>query len=276
MVSSITTNTKITQTPSEEKKKDNDFFRFFEKWGEQLDFIRLPNKVIGTWLGWAEYMLLPSQPLSLITDRRLTIKAVTSTFAIPKFFIKQVKLFETCYDLKNKLSAKPAGLGKIIEDVKKTFLAFLAAITATIKVPQILDKTRIFDLNKISRALPTILAKSECLLSLGLYGMKVIDTGWTLCSQLKRKNRSLADRKWSSSPKVTKSLQKLGSNSLKVISNSFSAAALFLGSCANPLASLVISILSVIASLLGKIGCRSDIFWKDSKRAEDAFASLPA
>ncbi len=277
MVSSISISTQIAKNPSEEKKKDNYFFRFVEKYGEQLDFIRLPNKAIGALLGWAEYMPLSSQLLSFIADRRYSIKTVTSTFAIPKFFIKQVKLFEACHHLKNRLSVQRlAGLDKVIEDVKKIFLAFLAATIATIKVPQLLDKTRIIDLNKISRMLPSVLAKSECLLSIGLYSMKVVDTTWVLRSQLKRENLSLADWKWSSSPKVTKTLLRLGSNSLQIISNSIAAAALFLGWYTNPLASLGVSMLSVTISILSKIDCHSHFFWKDSKRTEAAIASLPA
>lgn len=278
LVSSISTNTQIVKNPSEDKKKDNYFFRFIEKCGEQLDIIRFPNKVISTLLGWKEYLPLPSQLLSFLSDRRHTIKTVTSTFALPKFFIKQIKLLETCNHLKNRLCAQVAvGVDKVVENVKKVFLAFLSATIATIKLPQVLDKTRIIDLSKISKMLPNVLAKCEGLLSIGLYSMKVVDTTWLLHSQLKKETRPLADWKWSSSPKVTKTLLKLASNSLKVFSNSVSTAVLFLGWCTNPLVSFGVSLLSLSVSVLGKVGSHSTFFRKDdSKRTEAAFASLPA
>ncbi len=259
------------------KEKAGGFFRSVKKFGEQLDFIRLPNKVISTLFRWTEYIPLPSQLLSFFADRYHSIKEVTSTFAIPKFFIKQAKLFEACYHLQSRWSAQGfARLDKIVKDIKNFFFSFLSATIATIKLPQILDKTRIIDLNRISRALPSILAKSECLLSLGLSSMKVIDTTWTLRSQLKRENRSLADWKWNSSPTVTKTLLKLGSNSLTVISNSISAAALFLGRHVNPLVSLVVSTISISAALFSKVACHSKLTGKDSRCADKAYFSLPA
>jgi hypothetical protein len=275
-VSLTSINTQVTENLSEEKRRGNFFFRFVEKYGEQLDIIRFPNKVISTLLGWTEYMPLPSQLLSFLADRRHVIKTVTSTFALPYFFVKQIKLLEMCNHLNNRLCVpRPVRLDKIVDDVKKVFLSFLSAMVATLKVPQALDKTRIIDLSKISRVLPNVLAKGDCLLSLGLYSMKVIDTTWLLGSQLKRENRSLADWNWSSSSKVTKTLLKLSSNSLKVFSNSIVAMALFLGWYTNPLISVAVSSLSLVVSLIGKIGCHRNFFWKDSKRPEVGYAALP-
>jgi hypothetical protein len=268
-------NTQITVNPIEKKEKNNLFFHFTKKFSEQLDLIRMPNKMISTLLSWTEFMPLPSQVLSFIADRRDKIKMVTSTFALPKLFIKQIKLYEACHYLKNRLSARGhVSLDKIVDDVKKKFLAFLSVTIKGIQLPQLLDKARIIDLNKISRMLLGALAKSECLLSLGYYSIKVADKAWILHTQLKSENQALAHWKWNSSPKATRTLIKLSTNSLKVLSNSISVAALFLGLHTNPLISLAVSTLSISVSIIAKITCHRNFFWKDSKRSDVAWASL--
>jgi hypothetical protein len=273
LVSSISANTQILVTPSEKKDEDNLLFRFSKKFSEQLDLIRIPNKVMSTLLGWAECMPLPSRLLAFIADQREVIKTVASTFALPKFFVKQVKLYETCNQLKNRLSASAVNLGKVIDAVKKTFFASLSAASAGIKLSQLLDKTRIIDLSKISRLLPNVLAKTDCLLSLGLNSMKIVDTFWILRAQIKKENRSPKERNWSFSNKTTKAIVKLGSRGVKVFSNSIAAAALFLGLYINPLVSVAVATLSIADKIIrhSKFFCKGK-----SKKSEETFAFLPA
>lgn len=280
MVVSIFANTQIQKT-SYEKKQEKLVYsgRFAEKFGKQLNALRTPSKAMSTLLSWTEFMPLPYRWLSLFADQRYAVKAVTSTFALPMFFVKQIKLYESCQHLKNRLfMSNPLNMGKVIGDVKKIFFSFLAAILGGIKLTQLLDKTRIVNLNKISQLLPNILAKSNCLLSLALHSMKMIDISWALQSQLKKENLPVKEYSCSPSRKMTKTMMKLGANSAKVLSNSISVAALFLGWTINPLVSAAISTLSVVASITCKIACRNHFFGKRESKAfkAKAFAALPA
>src|ERR1700722_6910395 len=250
---------------------NHSFFQFAEKFKEQLSSVSLPNKVITTLLGWAQVVPLPSETLSFIAAQRNTIKSVSSTLALPKCFLAQSKLAKNSIDLKNKLtSSKSLSSGEIIEAVKKVFFAFLSSVTSFIKLPQVLHKTKIIDLNKISRSLPNALAKGEALLSLGVSSMKTVDSAWVLKEQLSSTNGRMT-------PKVKKTLFKLGSNSLGVLSSSLSAAVLLLEWYVNPLAALVVTTLSVGMPLASKIAPFNKLFWEsDSKIRDKAYASLPA
>lgn len=278
MVFSIPANTQIQAIPPKQKEGDNLLFRLVEKFGEQLDLIRTPNKAIGALFRWVEFMPLSYRWLTFFADRRYAIKAVTSTFDLPMFFVKQVKLYETCIRLKNRLvSIRPLNMGKVIKNTKKIFFSFLAATLSGIKLTQLLDKTRVFALNKISRSLSSVLVKSDCLLSLGLYSMKAVDLSWILRSQLKKESLSNKEQKGKYSSQTTKTMMKLGSSSAKALSSSISAATLFLGCYINPLVTVAASTLSIAISIASKIVCHSNLLWKDkSKSVEEAFASLPA
>ena len=278
MVFSISATTQIQVIPHRQKEENSLLFRLVEKFGEQLDLIRAPSKAISTLFRWAEFMPLSYRWLAFFSEQRYAIKNATSTFAFPMFFVKQVKLYETCIRLKNRLlSMRPMNMGKVIKNAKKIFFSFLAATISGIKLTQLLDKTRIFALNKISSSLSSALTKSDCLLSLGLYIMKAIDLTWILRSQLKKESLSAKEQKWNYSSQVTKTMIKLGSNSAKVLSNSISAATLFLGCYINPLVTVAASTLSIAISIASKIVCHNNLFWKDkSKSIEEAFASLPA
>ncbi len=252
---------------------NNHIFSAARKFGKKLDFVQLINKAVSNLLSWSEYLPLPSKVLSFLADQRFQIKTVSSTFALPKFFIKQAKLCETFMLLKNRFNvAGPDRLKKIAGGAKKTFFAFLSAVKTGMKLPQLLDKTRIVDLSKISRMLPNYLAKGEYLVSAGLCGMKTVDIARKLRAQLKKENFS---EKFS--PKVKKTLLKLGANSAKTFSNSLAGAALFLGMYSNPIIATALSTLtigiSVISNMIGHTqffrGDKSNGFW-------EASASLPA
>ena len=244
-----------------------------QKFGKKLDIICLVNKAISNLLSWSEYLPLPSYILSFLADQRYQIKTVSSTFALPKFFIKQAKLYENLVLLKNRFSISgPFRLKNVVKEAKRTFFAFLSAVKTGIKVPQLLDKTRIIDLSKISRMLPSYFAKGECVVSTGLYGMKTVDTAMKLHTQLKKENYS--DKL---SSKVKKTLLKLGSNTAKTVSNSIAGAALFLGWYNNPIIATAVSTFSISISIISKMIGHSKFFRGDkSNDLWKASASLPA
>src|SRR5690349_11108249 len=207
LVFSIPASTQIHAIQPKQKEEYNYLFRLVEEFGEQLDLIRIPSKVISVVFTWAEFMPLSYRWLTFFAAQRYAIKTVTSTFALPMFFVKQVKLYETCMRLKNRLfSIHPLNMGEAIMNAKKIFFSFLAATISGIKLTQLLDKMRIFALNKISKSLPSVLVKSDCLLSLGLYSMKAVDLSWILRSQLKKESLSTKELKRNYSSQVTKTV----------------------------------------------------------------------
>jgi hypothetical protein len=264
----------ISQIPSsvatEKKEESTPFFRIVKQLGRRLDILCLPNKVSITLLGWAELLPLKDEILSLIAAQRSTIKSVTSLFKLPKFFIKQIQFYEACSNFKNSFTANVQNLDKTISNVKKLFFSSLSAMIAAFKFPQLLEQIRIVDLSKISKKLSMGLAQAECLSSLALYSMKFVDTAWTLHSHVKRENSPL-------SPKVAKTILKLGSSSINLLAHSLNATALFLGLCINPFILITVSTVSLCSSLASKIIRSSNLMWRTpSKSFGEAIASLPA
>ena len=97
-------------------------------------------------------MKLPDSWQVFLAVQRHSIKVVSSTFALPQFFIKQLKLYEACEQLKNNFTQEvPAKMEKIVGDVKKVFLSSISSIISTLKIPQLLHKTQVIDLSKVSR-----------------------------------------------------------------------------------------------------------------------------
>ena len=252
-------------------------YRIAHEFEKLLKLIRMPNKVISTLFGWAE-MIYPSESWqTFLTAQRYTIKAVASTFALPKLIIKQVKLFEAWSHLKNSLTQEmPAKLEKIAGEVKKVFLSFLSCLAAGLKIPQLLDKTQVVDLSKISRLLPSVLRRAECLLSLALSSMKFIDTAWNLQEQLEKENAN-APHHSGHSAKTKSLIFKLGTSSIKIVSDSINAASLFLGWYATPIVNLTVSTISLTASVVSKLVRNSHLFgMKEPKNSQEAASVLPA
>jgi hypothetical protein len=250
---------------------NHSYFKFTEKFSEHLSSALFPNKIVTTLLGWAEVVPLPSKIVPFIAEQRNAIKTSSSTFAVPNFFLTQSKLVETSLDLKKKLtSSTPLSFGEVVENVKKVFFAFLSSIISFFKLPGSLDKTKVIDLSKISKQLPDVLAKGGTLLSLGLDSMKTVDSAWALKKQL-----SSANGHFSSG--VKKSILKLGTGSLSVVSDGLSTASLFLGWYADPIVAATVTTISVGITLAGKIASFNKLFWNGESKARDAaYASLPA
>ncbi len=251
------------------------FSKGADEFAKFLDNALLPNKVINNLLGWAEYMKLPDSWQVFLAVQRHSIKTVTSTFALPQFFIKQLKLYEACEDLKKNFTQDvPAKMGKVLGDVKKVFLASISSIISTLKIPQLLHKTQVIDLSKLSRMLPSVLSKTESLFSLAFSGMKLVDTAWTLQSQLQKENATLSHKFWHPSAKVKALYLKLGTGSLGAVTDSIGAASLFLGVHVNPIASMTISTISLTITVVSKFLRNCRLF--GLSETKDSLVSLPA
>ncbi len=268
----------MPDTRSEGKESKPLLYRMTEEYENFTSFPLLPNKIIANLLGWAEKLKLPDSLLTSIAGTRDTIKSVSSAFEIPRYFTQHVKLYEATSRLKNRLAQEaPAKSEKVIEDVKKVFLAFLSSLSSLLKVPQALNKSKIIDLNKVSRLLPSVLSKTECVLSLTSSAINLIDTTWTLRDQVKKANLPLAEQIRHPSAKIKRTCLKLGTSSISIVSNCISAASLFLGFYTHPFVSMSLSSASLVASVGGKIATNSNLFGlKKSKYSLEASVSLPA
>lgn len=251
------------------------FSKGADEFAKFLGIALLPNKVISNLLGWAEWMKLPDSWQVFLAVQRHSIKVVSSTFALPRFFIKQLKLYEACEQLKNNFTQEvPAKIEKIVGDVKKVFFSSISSIISTLKIPQLLHKTQVIDLSKVSRVLPSVLSKTESLFSLAFSGMRLVDTAWTLQGQLQKENAALTHKLLHPSAKVKTLYLKLGTGSLKAVSNSIGAASLFLGVHVNPIASMTLSTISLTASVVSKFLRNSSLF--GLKEPKISVACLPA
>jgi hypothetical protein len=241
-----------------------------------LDNALLPNKVISNLLSWTEFMKLPDSWQVFLAVQRHSIKVVSTTFALPHFFIKQIKLYEACEQLKKNLTKEiPAKMEKIVSDVKNVFFASISSIISTLKIPHLLHKTEVIDLSKVSRALPNVLSKTVSLFSLAFSGMKLVDTAWTLQGQFRKERApSLTHQLSHPSAKVKALYLKLGTGSLIAVSNSINAASLFLGVHINPIVSLTVATVSLTISVFSKFLRNSRLFGLTEHKS--SLVSLPA
>jgi hypothetical protein len=254
LASSIYANSQIQHRVAEKGVSDRPLFRITNKIDRCLDMIRLPNRIVSTLLRCAELLPLKAEKLTFITEQRHLMKTLNSIIGLPSFFIKQIQLYKACANLKRNFTLYPLrSWDKVVVDVKKTFFASLSALIAGLKFPLLLDETRIIDLTNISKTLPKSLAKGGALVSLAMSSMRIADTAWTLRNELKNDEVFLDGKNWSLSPKGQKTFLKLGSNSVQVLSNSMSVAALFLGLYTNPLILVAVSVVSLSFTLVGKV-----------------------
>jgi hypothetical protein len=274
----ISLKTSVPHTRSEGSESNPFLCRMTDEYEDFTSFPLLPNKVIANLLGWAEKLKLPDSLLTSIGDRRQAIKGVSSAFETPEYFTKHVKLYKACNDLKNRLTQEvPPKTEKVVEDVKKVFIASLSSLSSILKIPQALSESKIIDLNKISRVLPSVLSKTECVVSLASSTISLIDTTLTLRDEVKKVNLPLAQQIRHPSIKIKRTCLTLVTNSLSIVSKCISAASLFLGFYTSPYVTMSLSTASLVASLGGKIAKNSNLFGlKKSKYSLEASVSLPA
>ncbi len=155
-----------------------------ERISKFLGQIRLPFKGISSLFAWAEIAPFKKGFSEWILLQRIQVKTFSSTFNLPKFFIKQIKLFHSCKNLKEQCLNDLKDPVKIALSAKKVFLKTISAVLASLKMPLLLDKLSLINLSKYSRTLAGRLDNSETLLTLALTGMKLVDSVWSLSKKL--------------------------------------------------------------------------------------------
>lgn len=230
------------------------------RFNTQLGFFRLPNKVISTLMGWGELLPLNESVLNHLSERRTTIKTMSATFAVPKFFTKQIKLYQSCQNFIKNLNAE-RDLEQKINDAKKIFYAFLGVVISAMKMPLLLHKTRIIDLKRISDHLPGELKRGSAVLALAVACMHMGENSRAFARHLNKSQISgYSDFKEILASKKGK---KLG---VKFISSVFKsglacmgAASLFFGWYVPPLLLMTASTISFTISLTSKMPSNAKI-----------------
>lgn len=209
-----------------------------ERFNKRLDLTRLPSKGVSTLFGWGEIVPISHTFFKGLSEQRATIKTVNSTFVVPKFFTKQVKLTQAVISLKNDLKAG-CDLNQLLLDVKKIFFFTIALLIYTLKMPLLFHKTQVVDLTEISNTLPDVLEKGQTIFMFGNAAAHFVDTAWILrCGKAQ------------SGAKIG---VKLLSSTIKVSVSCMGVAALFFGFCLSPFILLTASTISFTSSLVSKM-----------------------
>lgn len=232
----------------EESKKDA-----FDHFNKCMGVLRLPNKVICTLIGWGELLPLNESALERLSERRATIKTMSAPFALPKFFTKQIKLYQSCQNFIKNLNAERDS--KQIDDAKKIFYAFLGVVISAMKMPLLLHKTRVIDLKRISGYLPGELKRGAAVLKLALACMHLCESSWAFARHLNKSKFSghALSKEILSSKKGKKLGVKFISSALKSGLACAGAASLFFGWYVPPLILMTASTLSFTISLTSKM-----------------------
>lgn len=208
------------------------------KW---LSLIRLPYKGVSSLFAWGEVLPISKDLSGQILTHRAEVKLYSSTFNLPKFFFKQIRLFHACKNLKSQYE-KGSDPVEMVHATKKVFLRSMSSIIAGLKVPLLLNKLQLIDLSRLSRTLASRLDKSETLLTLCLTGMKLVNSVWAL--EKKLKIEQMFGERHTLSPRTKNQIFKVGSYSLHFLSTSLLSAALFLGLPVSVMFTVVLSNLS--------------------------------
>jgi hypothetical protein len=242
------------------EKSEPDAFYVFNK---RLDFSRLPSKGINVLLTWGELMPLNKSLIGRVSACRMTGKTIYGAFCVPKFFTKQIKLYQVCQSLK--------GQELTFCRVKKIFYAFLGVAIATVKMPLFLDKTRFINLRQVSLHLPGILGRGEAVLVLGILGMR-LGSGSVSFSQYWKQSQCAPGHAGLGEILHTRRGQKLG---VKVLSSTVktglalaSVASLFFGWQLPPLALITASTFSFTLSVTSKMLFHREIVFGKMKKIQ--------
>jgi hypothetical protein len=262
----------VLATPSVQPTRDaspaaqdpvQELFFHFSKY---LDIFRLPFKAVSTLFTWGEVVPLKLAEAAYIAGQRQQIKTISSTFALPKFFIKQFHLYTAWNNLTATITKPEIDVAKLVGNIKQVFFKTMSSIISALKIPQLFDRTGVIDLTKISRLLPNALAKTENVFSLVVYSMKLVDSTWKLRSVLK-KNLAANGGQWEGfSARAIGSMIKVGSNGIKMLSASVTTAALFFGVYVAPLAAVLLTTLSFTVSLTSKVVRHNDLLQSGCSR----------
>lgn len=140
-------------------------------------YCALPFKGACIVFSWAEMLNISPSWLQFFADSKRILKDILSTFHSPNFFIKQIQL---CHSVE--LYREETKLRQTTKKAKNVFYSFSSSFATTLKFPVILDRARLIDLSKISRALPSHLSLASHLVKLAIKGARLADQVWELGS----------------------------------------------------------------------------------------------
>jgi hypothetical protein len=215
---------------------------FLRRLDSEYNLIRMPSKGVSALFGWIELSSMKYENLANLAEQRILVKTGNSTFALPKFFLKQLKFYCACTDTQDKT---------IFQKIKRVFMSGLSLALSWIKLPMLFDKTNLIDLTQIARSLPDTLAKGATLLTLVQSGVKMAEGSWAIGSYLAQSHCA---------PKSSKAIKlyiKLGSSAIKLGGATIGAAALFFNIYFAPLALISLATVSFAVSLISKCICHS-------------------
>lgn len=246
---------------AEDKKGRRDDVNAAEK---RLDFLVLPGKGVSALIGLNGFLPSNLGLLGNLSEQRATIKAVSSTFAVPKLITKQIKLLQAFQEARNNY-AQGRGFRQLALDTKKIFLFFLKWIVAAIKIPLLLIKTRILDLTKISGHLPEVLDKTATCLSLGVACATLVENSTSLGSQIQAqlKGNGTDLKTLVQNPKIVKSGIKVFASAVKTAMAFAAFATMMLGWYLSPLFLVAASTFSFVTALISKLALNGGLLWND-------------
>lgn len=220
-----------------------------------LGLFKLPYKGTAILLSWGALMPLKLSFFGNLSKQRSAIKMATSTFAIPQFFLKQIKCYRACQKAKKNFTKRPE-LKHGLYDTKKIVTLFTKVMIAALKIPFVFVKTRIINIDRIPEYLPEMFEKTGTVLSLGVACVSSAESAWALGSLVHKQQRNLGSfdlRQFILEPKVAKVGTKFLSKTLKVSLTFASFASLFLGWSLSPALLLAASTAAFAAKLLTKL-----------------------
>lgn len=230
-------------------------------WGSRLALFRLPFKGASILFGWAQIIPFPKEIKSHIGNQHIVIKAISSTFNLPIFFINQAGLYRSVKNLANSINCKdPSRPWHVISEVKTVFFSALGSALSAIKLPQMFYKAGPKSLGKISRQLAIKLTKAEVLLALSLSAGKFLESAWSLMKQIERDRVSRSTNRIS--VRTKKSMIHLGVKSFNLISISTAVSSVFFGIYVPPLLQLSLSSSAFAISIITKMRNNADLIWK--------------
>lgn len=225
-----------------------------DKFGTYLGLACLPFKGLVTLFSWGEVLPLKPDILNLIATQRKTMKSITTTFKVPKFFLTESSVVQTCANFRRTVSATPPpDQSTLVEKVKETSSQILKGSITLLKFPAVLDKTGMINISYFPSFLTSGLFGTVVdTLSLVDNGAGLLDSIGKLRSVFRKTAGPDEAAQKELAQKKTKAVIKVTSGSLKLLSATLSAPLTLFAPVIAPVVLLMISSLSFVLKLTGK------------------------
>ena len=245
------------------RAQDFSISEFFSQFMRKLNLASLPFWAVSTLFSWGTVIPQKWEVLKFITKQYAEIKAISSTFAIPRLIVGllngPINLFNAGADLNQTVTtgAKTDPV-KVSQKVKNVYYRSSAVASSILRVPQLLHKTGIIDLTSPSNVILDGLAKTDNGLSMVLNSVKIVDYVHELLPALK-KSLGPNRHEWKGlSPYEQNVLMSLATSSTSFISSAVRTASLFFGVYIAPVAFVATNTLSFVVSLICQVVRNND------------------